>query len=125
MATRLAFCFVMLKIVIAFAETPSTLNETCAGDIGFVLQFNIYQESCPEAEAIIFSWVETAISQDPRMAASLLRLHFHDCFVNASHAFLYAFFSSLSLSLYIYIHTHKHTHTWREKQHFSCGYNGN
>ncbi|KAL0538048.1 hypothetical protein IC582_027042 [Cucumis melo] len=35
---------------------------------------------CPEAEAIVFSWVQTAISEDPRMAASLLRLHFHDCF---------------------------------------------
>ncbi|KAJ9154623.1 hypothetical protein P3X46_027942 [Hevea brasiliensis] len=86
MAKRLAFCFVMLKVVIAFAETPSTLNETCIDDTGFVLQFNIYQESCPEAEAIIFSWVETAISQDPRMAASLLRLHFHDCFVNGCDA---------------------------------------
>ncbi|MED6145636.1 Peroxidase 40 [Stylosanthes scabra] len=39
-----------------------------------------YKYSCPEAEAIIFSWVEQAISQDSRMAASLLRLHFHDCF---------------------------------------------
>lgn len=40
---------------------------------------------CPEAEAIIFSWIQTAIAEDPRMAASLLRLHFHDCFVNESH----------------------------------------
>lgn len=82
----------MLKLVIAFAKIPTTLNETCVDDIGFVLQFNIYQESCPEAEAIIYSWVENAISEDPRMAASLLRLHFHDCFVNASHVFVYSIF---------------------------------
>lgn len=61
------------------------LNETCFDggvDVGVGLGF--YQSGCPEAEAIIFAWVETAISEDPRMAASLLRLHFHDCFVNAS-----------------------------------------
>ncbi|XP_031742928.1 peroxidase 40 isoform X1 [Cucumis sativus] len=41
---------------------------------------------CPEAEAIVFSWVQTVIAEDPRMAASLLRLHFHDCFVNGCDA---------------------------------------
>lgn len=43
---------------------------------------------CPEAEAIVFSWVQTVIAEDPRMAASLLRLHFHDCFVNESRTVL-------------------------------------
>ncbi|XVE82293.1 hypothetical protein DITRI_Ditri15bG0136800 [Diplodiscus trichospermus] len=77
----------MLQLSIAFSSVPNTLNETCLGDISIVLQINFYESSCPEAEAIIFSWVENAISQDSRMAASLLRLHFHDCFVNACHSF--------------------------------------
>ena len=88
MAKCLLAFFLILKLVVALAKAPTALNETCVDDIGFDLQFNIYQESCPEAEAIVFSWVETAISEDPRMAASLLRLHFHDCFVNASHVFM-------------------------------------
>lgn len=40
-----------------------------------------YQYSCPQANDIVMSVLHKAISKDPRMAASLLRLHFHDCFV--------------------------------------------
>lgn len=40
-----------------------------------------YQFSCPQAEDIVMSVLEKAIAKEPRMAASLLRLHFHDCFV--------------------------------------------
>lgn len=42
---------------------------------------DLYQFSCPQANDIIWSFLEEAIAKDPRMAASLLRLHFHDCFV--------------------------------------------
>ncbi|KAJ6322240.1 hypothetical protein OIU77_012169 [Salix suchowensis] len=85
MAMGITICFMMLiKLVTAVAETPTTLNKTCVGDISVLLQFDVYQESCPVAEPIILSWVQSAISEEPRMAASLLRLHFHDCFVNAS-----------------------------------------
>ncbi|KAF6165138.1 hypothetical protein GIB67_000722 [Kingdonia uniflora] len=31
-------------------------------------------------------WIAKAVTEDPRMAASLLRLHFHDCFVNGCDA---------------------------------------
>ncbi|XWS25823.1 hypothetical protein CRYUN_Cryun27aG0100200 [Craigia yunnanensis] len=45
-----------------------------------------YQFSCPQAEDIVMSVLEKAIAKDPRMAASLLRLHFHDCFVQGCDA---------------------------------------
>ncbi|KAL7080836.1 hypothetical protein ACP275_14G003100 [Erythranthe tilingii] len=65
-------------------------KEECINDdiIGatIILSFGFYLNTCPEAEPIIFSWVEKAVSDDPRMAASLLRLHFHDCFVNGCDA---------------------------------------
>ncbi|KAL5182652.1 Peroxidase 40 [Glycine soja] len=71
-------CLLILKLTPAFATTP---NDAYGGDSsGCPLGTDIYQYTCPEAEAIIFSWVEQAVSQDSRMAASLLRLHFHDCF---------------------------------------------
>lgn len=64
------------------------LSKDCADDgtgISNTLRPSGYQTSCPEAEAIIFARVEEAVLKEPRMAASLLRLHFHDCFVNVSH----------------------------------------
>ncbi|KAG4929430.1 hypothetical protein JHK85_046939 [Glycine max] len=71
-------CFAFDYLTPAFATTP---NDAYGGDSsGCPLGTDIYQYTCPEAEAIIFSWVEQAVSQDSRMAASLLRLHFHDCF---------------------------------------------
>ena len=41
--------------------------------------------SCPSALSTIKSAVESAVSSEARMRASLLRHNFHDCFVNASH----------------------------------------
>ncbi|XP_074279401.1 peroxidase 9 [Silene latifolia] len=45
------------------------------------LSLDFYDTSCPQANEIVLSVLESAIAEDPRMAASLLRLHFHDCFV--------------------------------------------
>nr|CAB3488497.1 unnamed protein product [Digitaria exilis] len=48
------------------------------------LSTDFYDETCPNALDIIESAVRAAISKESRMGASLLRLHFHDCFVNAT-----------------------------------------
>ncbi|KAH7282364.1 hypothetical protein KP509_35G026600 [Ceratopteris richardii] len=45
-----------------------------------------YSSSCPRVVDIVFSVVKNAVEREPRMAASLLRLHFHDCFVNGCDA---------------------------------------
>ncbi|XVE84373.1 hypothetical protein DITRI_Ditri17bG0007100 [Diplodiscus trichospermus] len=41
-----------------------------------------YQNICPQALPTIKKVVEAAVYKERRMGASLLRLHFHDCFVN-------------------------------------------
>lgn len=46
-----------------------------------LLEYDYYKETCPLAEDIVRHNVEVAVLRDPRLAASLLRLHFHDCFV--------------------------------------------
>ncbi|XP_030451189.1 peroxidase 4-like [Syzygium oleosum] len=45
-----------------------------------------YQSTCPKALAIVRAGVAKAIKNETRMGASLLRLHFHDCFVNGCDA---------------------------------------
>ncbi|GAB2272103.1 NAD(+) salvage pathway protein [Dionaea muscipula] len=45
-----------------------------------------YDSTCPDALATIKSGVNAAIANEARMGASLLRLHFHDCFVNGCDA---------------------------------------
>ena len=75
-----------LVMIILFPKAMSDNGYGGGDETGGVIitfGFNVYKDACPEAEAIIFSWVQRAVMEDSRMAASLLRLHFHDCFVNA------------------------------------------
>nr|GMC97684.1 peroxidase 2-like [Ipomoea batatas] len=47
---------------------------------------SFYNHVCPQALPTIRRVVEDAIKQERRMGGSLLRLHFHDCFVNGCDA---------------------------------------
>lgn len=40
-----------------------------------------YSTSCPNAEAIVTTTVARHLRANPRIAPGLVRLHFHDCFV--------------------------------------------
>lgn len=50
------------------------------------LSENFYCQTCPNVLSIINTAVLKALKSDARTAASLLRLHFHDCFVNGCDA---------------------------------------
>ncbi|KAI3930524.1 hypothetical protein MKX01_036970 [Papaver californicum] len=45
-----------------------------------------YENSCPQVDDIVTSVLEQDISREPRTAASLVRLLFHDCFVQGCDA---------------------------------------
>nr|AKN79299.1 peroxidase 6 [Betula platyphylla] len=46
------------------------------------LSTNYYSESCPDLFSTVKCTLESAIAKETRIGASILRLFFHDCFVN-------------------------------------------
>ncbi|KAK6923641.1 hem peroxidase [Dillenia turbinata] len=50
------------------------------------LSMNYYLMSCPFADNIVKDTVSEALQSDPSLAAALLRMHFHDCFIEGCDA---------------------------------------
>ncbi|CAM0907667.1 unnamed protein product [Alopecurus aequalis] len=63
-----------------------------------------YHTSCPGALETIRSGVMAAVSSEPRMGASLVRLHFHDCFLDASLTHPLLSYSCVKNSSYTRVH---------------------
>ncbi|GKV02228.1 hypothetical protein SLEP1_g14687 [Rubroshorea leprosula] len=71
-SNKFKFLFGLISLLIATASAQ--------------LSPNFYAKTCPKALATIKSAVASAVQKEARMGASLLRLHFHDCFVNGCDA---------------------------------------
>jgi len=52
---------------------------------------SFYRDTCPKVHSIVREVVRNVSKSDPRMLASLIRLHFHDCFVQVCFMFVHHF----------------------------------
>ena len=50
------------------------------------LRMGFYAQSCPGVERLVGAFVRQHVRRVPTVAAALLRLHFHDCFVQGCDA---------------------------------------
>ncbi|KAK6119871.1 hypothetical protein DH2020_046383 [Rehmannia glutinosa] len=77
----------LASIVFTLALVFATLSHQChGGDVP--LQVGYYRGKCPlaDVEAIVGGVVKAWYKRDPTIPAALLRMQFHDCFVNGCDA---------------------------------------
>jgi peroxidase len=92
MAAASASCLSLLVVLAALASAASAQ-----------LSSTFYDRSCPNALSTIRSGVNAAVRQEPRVGASLLRLHFHDCFVRASLDHMHPCLLTTTLTLVFFL----------------------
>ncbi|KAL6876426.1 hypothetical protein ACP4OV_012998 [Aristida adscensionis] len=72
------------RCLIAFAVVLAALLAGAAA--GGPLSTGFYNKKCPNVQSIVRSGMAQAVAAEPRMGASILRMFFHDCFVNGCDA---------------------------------------
>ncbi|XP_077233537.1 peroxidase 10-like [Tasmannia lanceolata] len=70
------------KYSIQFSILPLFFLLLLSPSVYCQLDYYYYDNTCPDLTRIVRYSVYSALWTDARMAASLLRLHFHDCFVD-------------------------------------------
>ncbi|XP_048544337.1 peroxidase P7-like [Triticum urartu] len=76
MASSRAPCWVALLLFVALVATAN----------GSELSAGYYEKTCPNVQHVVRSVMASRVAAQPRMAPAVLRLFFHDCFINGCDA---------------------------------------
>lgn len=68
-----------LLMALAFCQAAGYYEPPSPGKCGLTVGY--YHESCPHAEDIVKGVVAEAVRRNPGIGAGLIRMLFHDCFV--------------------------------------------
>ncbi|KAL6593992.1 hypothetical protein ACP70R_048893 [Stipagrostis hirtigluma subsp. patula] len=74
------------KMPTLVAVTLLILAVACRASPYYPLQMGYYHEKCPQAEAIVKGVMKKAVYQNPGIGAGVIRMLFHDCFVEGCDA---------------------------------------
>ncbi|KAF4375066.1 hypothetical protein F8388_017212 [Cannabis sativa] len=70
----MAFGVALFSSLLIFSVVFSGVN---------ALDWNYYAKTCPNVDSIVTNAVKAAVSRDNTIPATLLRMHFHDCFIRS------------------------------------------
>ncbi|KAG8070170.1 hypothetical protein GUJ93_ZPchr0006g41015 [Zizania palustris] len=82
----LAAAVLVRRVVVTVAAVGAIIASVLAPGAVAQLSSTYYDGSCPSLQTIVRSTMTAAVQLEPRMGASILRLFFHDCFVNGCDA---------------------------------------
>ncbi|KAK8661411.1 hypothetical protein V6N13_091016 [Hibiscus sabdariffa] len=81
-----AFLLISSLYISSYFSVSKAYNSAPSPPIVSGLSWTFYQKSCPKVESIIRKQLKKVFKEDIGQAAALLRLHFHDCFVQGCDA---------------------------------------
>ncbi|BBN17365.1 peroxidase [Marchantia polymorpha subsp. ruderalis] len=81
------FKSVALALLLVFSWDRQLQHATVMADFpSSTFKRNFYSETCPDAENIVFRVVANCLLTNPELGAGIIRMLFHDCFVNGCDA---------------------------------------
>lgn len=80
MKMRFSLTFTLLFMSLVAAASAQT-GKAPAKPARLVTNFYKVTRICPKAESLVKQITEEKVGKDPTLAAKLLRVHYHDCFV--------------------------------------------